>query len=527
MRPHTPAGAGRGGGGGPGAAGVAAAAAAGARTSGFSVPQIRLVTVAARPRESLRALAGRLRADPRVQSVEPGRRGTLRFQPNDPALFTLEGAKNTVPGVYIEWWAPRSGFLTAWDISQGAGATVAIIDTGAEVAPPELAGKVAEVATFDAAGSPAGVDAIGHGTHVASLACAAGNNGVGLVGAGDGCRLLIVKSDFTDSSVAASIVWAVDHGADAINMSFGTAPGAVASLPVVNAIDYAVAHGVVLVAAAADDPIEDQGYPASALQPTGSGPDLNTGRGLSVTAADFLDQRAPFAGRGSQISIAAYGTYDGAGDDGPPGIFGAFTSALNALDTGALGAVRPCRCRTTFNADARYAYLQGTSMAAPMVAAAAALVRHLNPDMPAVEIVRLLKQTARRPPGVGWTPELGWGILDAGTALAVARTLDRRPPTSKIRAVPRRTPRTRLTLRWTGRDVPRAGVAESGLSGFELWRSLDGRRARRLLSTPRRSRVVRLQRGHRYQFFTIAVDRAGNREPAPRVADVRLTVPRR
>jgi len=321
-------------------------------------------------------------------------------------------------------------------------------------------------------------------------------------------------------------VWAVDHKADAINMSFGTAPGAAPSLPVLNAIDYAVAHGVVLVSAAADDPIEDQGYPASILQPTGTGPDLNVGSGLSVTAADFLDRRAPFAGRGSQISLAAYGTYEGNDNDGPPGIFGAFTSGLNALDTGALGQTRPCRCRTVFGADARYAYLQGTSMAAPMVAAAAALVRHLNPDMPAAEIVRLLKQTARRPAGTGWTPELGWGILDAGAALALARTIDRRPPFSKIRRMGRRTHHTRLTLRWRGGDQPRAGVFESGLSAVELWRALDGRKPRKLLSTRKRSIAVKLQRGHRYQFFTIGVDKAGNRELAPRIADVRFSVAR-
>jgi hypothetical protein len=165
-------------------------------------------------------------------------------------------------------------------------------------------------------------------------------------------------------------------------------------------------------------------------------------------------------------------------------------------------------------------------MAAPMVAAAAALVRHLNPDMPAPEIVHILKQTARRPPGTGWTPELGWGILDAGTALAVARTIDRRPPTSRIRVLPRRTRRTRLTLRWSGHDVPRAGVAEAGLAGFELWRAVDGRKPRRLVSTTRTSRRVKLRRGHRYAFFTIAVDHANNRELPPKVADVRLTVRR-
>ena len=504
----------------------AVASAAGARPSGFSVPQIRLVTVSPRPGESLHALAARLRADPRVASVVAERRAALRFQPNDPALVTPETAKDTAPGTMVEWWAARSGFPQAWDISQGAGATVAVIDTGAEIGHPELAGRIAGLASFDAARSPAGLDTNGHGTHVASLACGAGNNGVGLAGAGLGCQLLVIKSDFSDSSVAASIVWAVDHKADAINMSFGTAPGAAPSLPVLNAIDYAVAHGVVLVSAAADDPIEDQGYPASILQPTGTGPDLNVGSGLSVTAADFLDRRAPFAGRGSQISLAAYGTYEGNDNDGPPGIFGAFTSALNALDTGTLGQVRPCRCRTVFGADARYAYLQGTSMAAPMVAAAAALVRHLNPDMPATEIVRVLKQTARRPAGTGWTPELGWGILDAGAALGLARTIDRRPPFSKIRRMGRRTHHTRLTLRWRGGDQPRAGVFESGLAGVELWRALDGRKPRKLLSTRKRSITVKLQRGHRYQFFTIGVDKAGNRELAPAVADVRFSVAR-
>jgi subtilisin family serine protease len=520
----------------PGAAGrpapgtataTAVAAAASARPSGFSVPQIRLVTLRPRPGESVRALYERLAADPRVETVEHEHRAQLRYVPNDPALITPETAPDTAPGTMIQWWVARTGFPAAWDISRGAGATVAVIDTGAEIAHPEFAGRVAASASFDAARTPPGVDLVGHGTHVASLACAAGDNGVGMTGAGLGCRLLIVKSDFTDSSVAASIVWAVDNGADAINMSFGTAAGAQASAPVVNAIDYAIAHGVVLVSAAADDPVEDQGYPASVLQPTGTAPDITQGKGLSVTAADFADRRARFAGRGTQISLAAYGAYEPGDNDGPPGIFGAFTTAPNALDTGTLGEGRPCRCRATFGGDPRYAYLQGTSMATPMVAAAAALIRHLNPDIGSLEIGRVIKQTARRAPGTAWNPELGWGILDAGAALRLAQTLDRRPPVSKIRRTPRRTRRTSVTLRWRGADVPRAGVVISGLAGYELWRSVDGRAARRILTTRRTSARVRVRRGARYAFFTVAVDAAGNREPAPAAPDVRITVPRR
>ncbi len=505
------------------AAAQAVAASADARPSGFSVPQIGLVTVRPRPGESMRALARRLRADPRVASVQAENRGRVRFQPNDPALVAPEPSPASVPGTTVEWWAARSNFLAAWDLSDGSGARVAVIDTGAEIAHPEFIGRVAGLTSFDATRSPAGLDTIGHGTHVASLACAAGNNGVGLVGAGLGCRLLVVKSDFSDSSVAASIVWAVDHGADAITMSFGTAAGAQPSLPVVNAIDYAVKRGVVLVSAAADDPIADQGYPSSVLQPTNTGPDLSKGRGLSVTAADFYDRRASFAGYGTQISLAAYGSYTGGTGSGPPGIFGAFTSAQNALDTGALGNMRPCGCRTTFGADARYAYLQGTSMAAPMVAAASALVRRLNPDLTARQIVRLMKESARRPAGTGWSPDLGWGILDAGAAVTAARNLDGRPPASKVRRLAAPTG-SKLTVRWRGRDVPRRNVALSGIARYELWRSTDGRRARRLLTTTRTSRRVTVRRGARYGFFTVAIDKAGNREPKPKRPDARLTV---
>ena len=503
---------------------AALARAAQARLAGFSVRQLRLVTLRPRPGTSLRSLAARLRGDPRVARVEVEHRASLRLQPNDPALTTPEAATGTAPGTPVEWWAARSNFPAAWDVSTGAGAVVAVIDTGAETSHPELADRVLAARSFDSARTSATTDTVGHGTHVASLACGAGNNGIGLAGAGLRCQMLILKSDFSDSSVAAAIVWAVGHGADAITMSFGTDPGTQPSQAVRDAVDYAYDHGVVMAAAAADSAISEQGYPANLLQPTGTGASLSHDKGLSVTAADALDRRAAFAGLGSQISLAAYGAYDPAGV-GPPGIFGAFTAGPNELETGSPGVPPrpPCGCRTTFASDPRYAYVQGTSMATPMVAATGALIRHLNPDLGVAEIVRLIKETARRPAGTGWNAELGWGILDAGAALVRAAATDRRAPASRVAKLAARTGKPRITVRWKGADTSPAGVRASGISRYELWRSTDGGRFRRLYTTTRTSRRVTLRRGARSAFYTVAIDHAGNRERAPKQPDARVT----
>jgi serine protease len=503
---------------------AALAATVDARQAGFSVPQIRLITLRPRGRAGLHALAVRLRADPRVARVEVEHRARPRLEPNDPALVTPETAAGTAPNTPVEWWAARSNFPAAWDVSTGAGATVAVIDTGAETSHPELADRVLGAVSFASDGSAATTDSAGHGTHVASLACGAGNNGIGLAGAGLRCRMLILKSDFSDSSVAKAIVYAVDHGADAINMSFGTDPGIEPSQAVRDAVDYAFARNVVMAAAAADTPIADQGYPADLLQPTGTAPDLAVDKGLSVTAADASDARASFAGQGSQISLAAYGAYDSSpAASGPPGIFGAFTAGPNELETGSIGLPPhpPCTCRTTFAGDSRYAYVQGTSMATPMVSATGALIRHLNPDLTAAEIVRLIKETARRPTGV-WTGDLGWGILDAGAALARAANIDRRAPASRVKPLPAFTRKPTITVRWSAADKAPTGVRASGIARVELWRATDGGRFKRLFSTTRTSRQVTLRRGARYRFYTVAIDHAGNREPAPKQADTRV-----
>ncbi len=497
---------------------------AAARRAGPSVPQIGLVTV----RPATAAVARRLRADPRVRSVAVERRARPRVVPDDPALSDLETARGTPPGTPVQWWAARTGLFEAWDAVRGEDALVGVIDSGADGTHPELQPRIREALDFDAtAGAgPAVTDELGHGTHVASLACAATDNGLGLAGAGHGCGLLVIKTDFSDASVAESIVAAADRGVHALNMSFGTEGDRPAAPPIVEALRYAAAKGVVLVAAAADADTEEQGDPANVLQPTGTGPDIAQNLGLSVTAATFSDQRAPFAGRGSQISIAAYGAFERG--SGPAGLLGAFPADTTGLERGSPGPPQqpPCRCRTTFRGDPRYAYLQGTSMAAPIVTAVAALVRELNPDLPTVDVVRVLKETARRPEGTGWTAELGWGILDARAAVERARTIDKRAPTSRLRG-PRRTRRRSVALRWSGRDTSPTGVVASGIARYELWRSVDDGLPVRIASTRRTAKTVRVRPGRRYRFYTVAVDRAGNRETPPARGDARVRVVRR
>ena len=508
---------------------VARAAAAGiitqvdGRLSGARVPELDLVTVRPEGGTSLADLAQDLRAQPGVARVEVEQRAELRAVPNDPALVTPEPSPGAPAGTAVQWWAQRQGLFAAWDVPQALDATVAIIDTGLDADHPELAGRIAGAVDNDqiSGHGPATVDEIGHGTHVASMACAAADNQIGIAGAGFGCKLLVYKSDLSDSSVAASIVQATDRGADAINMSFGTDGGSPVTEVVRSAIQYAYEREVILVSAAADAPIEQQGYPSDVLQPTGTGADLGRGLGLSVTAANFSDRKASFAGFGSQISLAAYGAWN-TGTGGPRGLLGVFPSTTVDLERPNPGPppVGPCSCRTTFGGDARYAYVQGTSMASPIVAATAAMVRRLNPDLEAAEVISLLKTTARRPAGTGWEPNLGWGILDAGAAVNAARLIDRRAPATKVRVSQPRS--STLKLRVVGVDSAPDGVLASGIARFDVMRSIDGRRAKRIARTAKRTVRLKVRRGPRYRFWAVATDRAGNREAEPSRPDARI-----
>lgn len=496
---------------------------AGVRPAGRGVPRMGVATV----RGSAAALA-RLRRDPAVRSVSVEWERDLRRAPNDPALSTPEAefTADVPPGTPVQWALARQGFPRAWDFTTGGRAIVGVLDTGADSGNPELAGKIA---SGDAAGASAPLtDEDGHGSHTAGLACAATDNGIGVAGAGFGCRLAVVKLGSTitggirDEDIVDGIRIATDRGADAINMSFG---GGVTNAVLRQAIEYAVSKGVVLVASASNADVQDQGAPAVELQP-GDAPDIRAGRGLVVTAAEFDDTRAG-TGFGSQISIAAYGFFDD-GALGPPGLISTYPRQGTPRE--GISFLDGCQCRRALGDGDHYAYLQGTSMSAPQVAGLAALISDLNPFLSLRDKLTLIKQTARRTGG--WSPELGWGIIDAGAAAGAARRIDRRAPGSRARAKRRlrlkpRSRRVRIRVRWRGSDPAGApALLPSGVRSYDLYAKRGRGRYRRVRkATRRRSALLRLRPGI-YRFYTRALDKAGNREAKPRRADVRVVVRR-
>ena len=295
-----------------------------------------------------------------------------------------------------EWQLAATGQdrVPAAVLGAASSVRIAIIDTGADVAAPDIAAR--NPRTHDARTGSSGVaDANGHGTFVASLAA----------GFGGGAQLLIVKAGgingkVTSADEAAAIRYAVDAGAKIINLSLaGTSTSALER----RAIRYAADRGTLLVAAVGNErlrgnPVE---YPAALLQPAGS--NGQGGVGLAVAASTRSGTSAAFSNTGSWVSLAAPGE----------AVFG----ALSGLSS----PVAWPRASLPGGTPGLYGYASGSSFAAPEVAGAAALVWSVNTMLTASQVAQILKDTAS---GHGtWTADLGWGVIDVASAVARAQLM--------------------------------------------------------------------------------------------------------
>lgn len=282
-----------------------------------------------------------------------------------------------------QWSAAHEDVVPDWVEQAASKVTIAIVDTGADLTVPSLAAKTPtswNVVTDDTAVS----DAVGHGTFVASLA------GGAMLGFGGNAQLMIVQANhggtgFSDLDEANAIVYAVDHGANIVNLSIG---GSETSTVEQYAISYAISKGVLLVAAA--------GNAAQDGNPTMYPAALIGRNGLVVGASDPSGRRAAFSSTGRWVDLLA------------PGV-----NVLGALAPNAEAGL--FAVASTPGASGAYGYGTGTSYSAPEVAGAAALVMAANPSLGAAGVAQTLEQTAS---GKGsWTKARAFGLLNVGAAV--------------------------------------------------------------------------------------------------------------
>lgn len=289
-----------------------------------------------------------------------------------------------------EYWLDGAGIRQAWHTTRGEGVTIAVIDTGIAKAPAVFGDAVVGGTDVSGSGTPDGRTPIGvvdrdHGSLVASVAAARGKeDGTGMIGVAPEADLLSVSVGFGATAavpfveqVADGIVWAVDNGADIINLSFTT-----------NTLDwdeswdeaflYAFEHDVVVVVAAG-----------------------NRGSGTAIVGAPATIPGVLTVGGVDQTGMASV-------EASTQGI----TIGISAPSEGLIG----------INADGELIPWRGTSGAAPIVSGIAALVRSAHPELDAANVINRIIKTAIRVEEIKSVPDplYGYGLVDAAAAVSAS-----------------------------------------------------------------------------------------------------------
>ena len=275
-----------------------------------------------------------------------------------------------------QWGLTLLAAETAWATATGAGVVVAVVDSGVDGRHPDLAAQLTPQGyDFVTDGGDGRIDENSHGTHVAGVVAAVQGNSLGVAGLAPRARIMPVrvldaKGSGWSSDIAAGITYAVDHGADVVNLSLG---GPDADPVTERAVGYALSRGVAVVAAVGNERASGspRAYPAAY-------PGV-----IAVAAVDQSRTSSSFSSVGDYVDVAAPGR-----------------TILSTVVGGA------------------YGYLSGTSMAAPFVSATAALALDATDGSVTVtELERAITATATDIGATGWDPESGHGVVSPVAAL--------------------------------------------------------------------------------------------------------------
>ncbi|MGH2758400.1 MAG: S8 family serine peptidase [Actinomycetota bacterium] len=272
----------------------------------------------------------------------------------------------------------------AWNAATGRGVTIAIVDSGVDATHEDLRANV--VPGYDLVDNDADAsDEAGHGTHVAGIAAAVANNGLGVAGVAPNAKIMPVRVLDADgvgslSRIEEGVRWAVDHGADVVNLSLSAdfITEFLTGGTLTDAVNFAWSRGVIPVISAGNESLFRS--------------ELRRAKAIVVTATTPDDRKASYA---TGVGFAPWGIAapGGTSDGGQENMI---FSTWWASDEKA------------------YAYAMGTSMATPHVAGAAALLRSMGLS-PKQTVDRLLN-TAKDLGSRGNDSTYGHGRLDVAAA---------------------------------------------------------------------------------------------------------------
>ncbi|MFM1951073.1 MAG: hypothetical protein RL418_760, partial [Actinomycetota bacterium] len=287
------------------------------------------------------------------------------------------------------WWIADYGFDQLG--LDGTGVTVAVIDTGVDDSHPDLVGKVTDGVDLSGVGTPNGTAPVGssgfHGTMVASLIAGQGSDHSGVLGVAPGADLLSISIGLgvsnadTDAQIAKGMIWAVDHGADVINLSLSR-NSQVWPVSWDEAFEYAFENNVVVVAAVGNR-TDGSGRPSAPATIPGV---------IAVGGVTKDLQPSELVVEGFKVSVVA------PAED----LYGSFPGET-------------------------YRIWGGSSAAAPLVSGLLALMRQADPSADANDLIARLLESARDIGEAGIDISFGHGLIDPRAAVLANSEADDNP----------------------------------------------------------------------------------------------------